>query len=129
MPKYDIIFEESGEEDEAEEHSDHGVSPVPSVGAAGSSRTPFVAHVNPVGELPTAKRSRPLSPPPVGWRWELDVLMADGATAGDVAVAKVFSKTSQPLPDPDDHSGTGVVEHTGFQPCFGVYLPQRGKSH
>ena len=58
-------------------------------GAAGPSGT--IVTIRPPGSLPDAKRLRTLSPPAVGWTCKPDVLMADGATAGDVAAAKVFS--------------------------------------
>ena len=48
--------------------------------------------------LPTEKeRERTLSPPPSGWKWQPKVLMADGATAADKAVARVFGGAPAPL--------------------------------
>ena len=38
-----------------------------------------------------AARSKKLPPPTLGWRWEPAVLQADGATAVDLAAAKVFA--------------------------------------
>lgn len=67
-------------------------------GAAGPSGT-FVT-IRPPGSLPDAKRLRTLSPPAVGWTCKPDVLMADGATAGDVAAAKVFAY-QPPLLEPE----------------------------
>ena len=48
--------------------------------------------------LPHEKeRERTLSPPPSGWKWQPKVLMADGATAADKAVARVFGGAPAPL--------------------------------
>ena len=48
--------------------------------------------------LPLEKeRERTLSPPPSGWKWQPKVLMADGATAADKAVARVFGGAPAPL--------------------------------
>ena len=43
------------------------------------------------------ERERTLSPPPSGWKWQPKVLMADGATAADKAVARVFGGAPAPL--------------------------------
>ena len=46
---------------------------------------------------PEKERERTLSPPPSGWKWQPKVLMADGATAADKAVARVFGGAPAPL--------------------------------
>ena len=56
------------------------------------------AVILPAGTILDAKRLRTHSPPPLGWKWTPDVVMGDGATAADLAVAKVFSD-GLPLPD------------------------------
>ena len=56
------------------------------------------AVIHPVGTTHDAVRMRTHSPPPAGWEWNPDVVMGDGATAADLAIAKVFSD-GQPLPD------------------------------
>jgi hypothetical protein len=56
------------------------------------------AVMRPVGTISDAVRMRTHSPPPAGWKWNPDVVMGDGATAADLAIAKVFSD-GQPLPD------------------------------
>ena len=56
------------------------------------------AVIHPVGTMLDAVRMRTHSPPPAGWEWNPDVVMGDGATAADLAIAKVFSD-GQPLPD------------------------------
>ena len=56
------------------------------------------AVINPPGTLLDAVRMRTHSPPPVDWVYKPDVVMGDGATAADLAIAKVFSD-GEPLPD------------------------------
>ena len=59
------------------------------------------AIILPAGTMHDAKRLRTHNPPPLGWVWTPDVVMgddSDGATAADLAIAKVFSY-GLPLPD------------------------------
>ena len=62
--------------------------------AASASDVEGEDHVEPP---PEAARDGTLSPPPSGWTWQPKVLMADGATAADKALARVFSGAAAPL--------------------------------
>ena len=66
------------------------------------------AVIHPVGTMLDAKRLRTHSPPPMGWKWTPDVVMSDGATAADLAIAKVFSD-GLPLPDILHCTATSLV--------------------
>jgi len=52
------------------------------------------ATINAPGTLPDAARLRTHAPPPLNeiFSWKPDVIMSDGATAGDAAAAKVFAR-------------------------------------
>ena len=79
--------------------SDDGdeLSPGPALGdeEAGGSRVqaPVGARavINPLGTLHGAVQMRTHTHPPVGWVYKPEVVMGDGATAADLAIAKVFS--------------------------------------
>ena len=49
--------------------------------------------------LASIQKGRSLSPPPLGWEWEPKVLMADGASAVDKAVAEVFGGSESAASD------------------------------
>ena len=103
MPPREFVFPSDSEDDdepspglasgEEEAEGSHVQAPV------GSQ-----AIVHPPGTLRDAVRMRTHSPPPHNWVWNPDVLMGDGTTAADLAVAKVFSD-GEPLPDIVGSSG------------------------
>ena len=71
--------------------------PQPARRNAAASSTAAVDDEDDVVLPPEKERERTLSPPPSGWKWQPKVLMADGATAADKAVARVFGGAPAPL--------------------------------
>ena len=71
--------------------------PQPARRNAAASSTAAVDDEDDVVLPPEKQRERTLSPPPSGWKWQPKVLMADGATAADKAVARVFGGAPAPL--------------------------------
>ena len=114
MPIVNVVFDDDDDEEEEEviELEDEGSADGRGrgTGAAGTSSgggsrgVPFVPEMQPPGLLPIAHRKRTLSPPPTDWEWNVDVLMADGATQADAAVMSVFA--GRQLPNPDDGACT-----------------------
>ena len=67
-------------------------------------------------------RKRAFSPPPLGWEWKVDALMADGATQPDKAMARLFSKRVGAIDSPE-------VERTKIHLAprdSMIYLPYQG---
>lgn len=112
MPKYNLDFSnsESGSGDDElleQVQPPHARAPI----------VPFVPEVRPPGSLPIAKRTRLLPPPPADWEFLPEVLMGDGATAADVAVARAFGKEGMGLPTSVDGGGTSAPFTLATAPC------------
>lgn len=131
MHRYQVEFSDSGSEeslledlDPAQGDSNTG-PPRCAAGTGGpphhAGHEPFAAERQPVGSLPTAKRVRTLSPPPENWEFAPEILMADGATACDVATARVFGGGA--LPNLECVQGVGLnVSRNSLMWC-GLTIP------
>ena len=72
------------------------------------------ATIHPPGTLPDAKRLRSHDPPACEeWQWKPKVVMADGATAVDAAVVKVFAY----------QEGLAQAGARRLTPCLPLHVP------
>ena len=76
--------------DDSDDSEEIAPPPQPARRNAAASSAAVVDDEDNVVLPPEKERERTLSPPPSGWTWLPEVLMADGATAADKAVARVF---------------------------------------
>ena len=83
--------------DDSDDSEEIAPLPQPARRNAAASSTAAVDDEDDVVLPPEKERERTLSPPPSGWKWQPKVLMADGATAADKAVARVFGGAPAPL--------------------------------
>ena len=87
------IIPSSDDDDDDDEEEEEEIQPVDEEEQAPAAPHGTRAAINLPGSLPDAKRLRLHDPPAAGavWNFQPKVVMADGATAVDAAVVKVFA--------------------------------------